>query len=341
MGDSCAFCLAALGTGGGTLVLPCGHAFHSTCALQFLLSESEGIASRPAPRPPPAPHRRHCPPLSPLLLERKQCIVCRAPVDESRVLDASQLPPEASGRQFVPPCPPPAGQQAAGGKAGGGSGGPQIELRAFAGSSAAAAAAAWPQPQVPASPAAEYQPDYLSPSPRIGTGSPPPLLGVIVEGAPAAPQPATQPPAQPLRTITVVRPSRWPRRLALAAMALALLALLVVVPVVLSRAGEGQAGWRLGVGPGCTAEPGRLMVTGLAHAANRPVRCAPPLQATAHPALQGPQKPSARGASCGEMTPGGSAQQSASTTGQTPSSQRMTGSGRCWAGTRQWRRCAD
>lgn len=43
-GESCAFCLAPLGGGGapaaGTLVLPCGHAFHSTCALQFLLSES-------------------------------------------------------------------------------------------------------------------------------------------------------------------------------------------------------------------------------------------------------------------------------------------------------------
>lgn len=39
MGDNCAFCLAALGGGAGALVLPCGHAFHSTCALQFLLSE--------------------------------------------------------------------------------------------------------------------------------------------------------------------------------------------------------------------------------------------------------------------------------------------------------------
>lgn len=48
--DSCAFCLATLGGAAGTLVLPCGHAFHSTCALQFLLSESSWLVGMDAER---------------------------------------------------------------------------------------------------------------------------------------------------------------------------------------------------------------------------------------------------------------------------------------------------
>lgn len=37
--DSCSFCLQSLATGSSVL-LPCGHVLHSTCALQLLLSEN-------------------------------------------------------------------------------------------------------------------------------------------------------------------------------------------------------------------------------------------------------------------------------------------------------------
>lgn len=188
-------------------------------------------------------------PRSPLLhtapdAERKQCIVCRAPVDETRVLDASQLPPEAVGRQFVPPAP--SEPQGSGDKkssgSGSGSGAPQIELRAFAGSSAAAgaAAAAGQPPAVPAAatPTAEYLPGYLSPSPRAASqAGPAPFVGVLVEGASQSPL-ASQPP-QPLRTITVVRPRTWARRLVLFGMFLTLLAVIIAVAVVMSHRAAG------------------------------------------------------------------------------------------------------
>lgn len=183
-----------------------------------------------------------CPAPSSNFAERKQCIVCRAPVDETRVMDVSQLPPEAAGRQFVPPPSPP-GQQGSGDKkSGGGSdaggGAPHIELRAFAGSSAAAAAgSAAGQPAVPATPGADYLPDYLGPSPRAaGPAGPAPFVAVQVDGTPPPPL-AGQPP-QPLRTITVVRPQHWARRLLLFGMLLTLLAVITAIPIILARGGE-------------------------------------------------------------------------------------------------------
>lgn len=168
--------------------------------------------------------------------------MCRAPVDETRVLDASLLPPEAAGRQFVPPTSPPgqqgSGDKKSGGGSGGGGGAPQIELQAFAGSSAAAAAgSAAGQPAVPATPGAEYLPDYLGPSPRAaGSAGPAPFTAVQVDGTPPPPL-AGQPP-QPLRTITVVHPQHWARRLLLFGMLLTLLAVITAVPIILARRGE-------------------------------------------------------------------------------------------------------
>lgn len=184
-----------------------------------------------------------CPPLStpPRAAERKQCIVCRAPVDESRVLDASQLPPEAAGRQFVPPpSPPAAGMQAGGGDKQSSSSAPQIEMRAFAGSSAAAAAAGAAQPYAaPPTPGTEYLPDYLNPSPRaasLGQAGPAPFVGVLVEGA-SRPPLASQPPP-PLHTITVVRARHWPRRLVLIGLFCLLAAVVIAVPIIMARHGK-------------------------------------------------------------------------------------------------------
>jgi hypothetical protein len=294
--ETCPFCLDPLGS--NSVGLPCGHSFHSVCALQFLLSEWASLLGghkswKRRGQPPPLHHaaaataaRAHPRPLCAAAAEKKQCPCCRAPVDESRVIDISQLPPEATGRQFVQPADAPhdAGEPGRAAKRGSSGHTPgRIELQACAGSTAAAAAAAatlgggsnsngssrrqsHSTPQPPEAPGPQWLPDIFPVSPR---GSPDiPLTSVVVVSSPGQAAAAAaaldawvsadQPPAQqqqhqhqPLQTIRVVRQRLWVRRLVLCALVGVLLAIIVVVPILLSKTGEPRASAGLAVHSCC------------------------------------------------------------------------------------------
>lgn len=146
--DPCAFCLEPL-DGSNLLVLPCGHAFHAVCTLQFLL-------------------------------KRKRCPVCRAAVDEGLVQEATALP-ESSGRSFVQLAPRGSGKNPGErGTAG------VIELSATPAGWAAAAAAqpggGGPPPQRFSS---DGTPSWVS---DIYPARPlPPPMGILVEQPPGEP----------------------------------------------------------------------------------------------------------------------------------------------------------
>lgn len=208
--DPCPFCLEPLRGSGGSLALPCGHAFHAVCTLQFLL-------------------------------KRKQCPVCRAPVDEGRVRDVGALP-EGSGRSFLQQLP---GRSSS--KPGEGGAAGVIELHAVSGGWAtgiAGAAAAAGQPGAVGLPAQRFSSDGgqhwtpdIYPVRALQGSSTPGALGILVEQPPAehAQHGDGASRAGPPLTIRVVRPRcAWLKPLLLGAFFLGLLALVVSIPITVS-----------------------------------------------------------------------------------------------------------
>jgi hypothetical protein len=205
--DPCPFCLEPLKGSGGSLALPCGHAFHAVCTLQFLL-------------------------------KRKQCPVCRAPVDEGRVRDVGALP-EGSGRSFLQQLP---GRSSS--KPGEGGAAGVIELHAVSGGWATGVAAAAGQRGGVGLPAQRFSsdggqhwtPDIYPVRPLHGSSTPR-ALGILVEQPPAdhAQHGDGASRAGPPLTIRVVRPRcAWLKPLLLGVFFLGLLALVVSIPITVS-----------------------------------------------------------------------------------------------------------
>lgn len=198
--DPCPFCLEPL-VGSGALALPCGHAFHSVCALQFLL-------------------------------RKQQCPVCRAPVDETLVRDVGELP-ECSGRSFVQHQA--SSRADSGSKAGRphGGGGGHIQLQAFAGSSSSPAAAR--PPWLPDAHPTQPPGQPVSGPVRVTLGDQNAFDGVAAAAAGTGSRTA---PTAPLHTIRVVRPRpAWVRLVLLGLLVSGIVAVLVAIPLAFGRDG--------------------------------------------------------------------------------------------------------
>ncbi|KAI3425823.1 hypothetical protein D9Q98_007798 [Chlorella vulgaris] len=203
--DPCPFCLEPL-VGSGALALPCGHAFHSVCALQFLL-------------------------------RKQQCPVCRAPVDETLVRDVGELP-ECSGRSFVQHQA--SSRADSGSKAGRphGGGGGHIQLQAFAGSSSSPAAAR--PPWLPDAHPTQPPGQPVSGPVRVTLGDQNAFDGVAAAAAGTGSRTA---PTAPLHTIRVVRPRpAWVRLVLLGLLVSGIVAVLVAIPLAFGRDGPPRYG---------------------------------------------------------------------------------------------------
>ena len=207
-----------------------------------------------------------------LIAEKKKCPVCRASVDENRVRDLGGSP-EASGRSFVQQAASPGGCDSKTAKPGGAGRG-HIELQAVSGTAAAAAAAAagqaWTSGLTPGQAGNGASLPVTPPELRGGGGGGSgaaasawlpdiypvrpggPSLSIIVEAPGGASHPTAGPApaaaagssgggaaAAQVRTIRVVRPrAAWVKFVWLLLAFLALLAMVVIIPVVMSRDGS-------------------------------------------------------------------------------------------------------